>query len=248
MGIMDYLKQKKKSTMTPIDILREKAELPKKEECNCVFCQNSDDIKNIKLVFVQLEDYTHEPSNTKMIKGIVNQSPVYKIPQGMTLEEATRVLSYVNELIESNFEIDYDSMECQKLVQKYLPNYGFEIATKETEEMQKQRLNDINEISYHHGSNSSQQEYKYNKDDMSTQITKVDDGSSMHIVLNEVPNTADLFVVSGNWNEFKHSDAYPKYASWFTPLIETGEMQDLYERLNIKFPKAPMPNSSTMSM
>lgn len=261
MGIMDYLKNKnkKKSTMTPIDILKEKAEIPKKEECNCVFCQNSDDIENIKLVFVELDGFTERRTGTNMIEGIINQSPVYKIPKGMTLEEATTVLSYINETIESNFEMDYDTLACQQIIQENLPSYGFIENKEKNEEMLKQRLSH-KKIEDEKASSrsaycttSDTKNYmthlkNFDPNNLTTEILKVDDGEPLYLCVNNVSNTANLFVVKGNWNEFKHSDAYPTYASWFTPFVETSEVSDIYDRIGITLPRAPMPNFPTMSM
>ncbi len=263
MGIMEYLKKKNKSKsknkMTPIDILKEKAQMPKKEACDCVFCQNNDEIKNIKLVFVKLDGFTEERTGTEMINGLINQSPVYKIPDGMTLEEATRVLSYLNEIIESNFEMDYDTLECQQIIQENMPSYGFKVDKEKNEEMLKQRL-ERKKLEDEKASNrspyftmSDTKNYmsnlvNFDPHNLTTELLKVDDGEPMHLCVNNVSNTANLFIVNGNWPEFKRSDAYPMYASWFTPFVATGEIRDIYERINLTLPRAPMPDFPTMSM
>lgn len=257
MGIMEYLK-KKKSTMTPMDILREKAELSKKKDaCNCVFCQNNDDIKNIKMVFVQLDRFTEEKTGTKMISGLINESPVYKIPNDMPLEDVSKVLSYINEIIEANFEIDYDTLECQEIIQANLPNYGFIVDKDKNEEMQKQRL-ERKKIEDEKASKRSPyitrddtQEYisdllNFDPYKPTTELLKVDNGKPMNIPVNKISNTVNLFVVNGEWDVFKHSDAYPLYANWFTPFVGTSEVQDIYQKSNLTLPRAPMPNTNNM--
>lgn len=227
MGIFDYLK-KNKSTMTPMDILRERAQNSvKSKECDCVLCKNNDDVKNFRLVYVNIEDEKETGDETV----VINQSPVYKIPSGMDLEDTAKVLSYINETVEGNFETDTDTLNCQKIVQKYMPHYGFEA----NEELNQEIINKKIESSLLTLKKSNvyiQTEYMSKKPD-----------ATLVIDLDTPENTLNFFTVSGNWHTFKQSNMHKEYFNWFTPFVSTSEVEEIYQKCNRKLPKAPTPET-----
>ncbi len=229
MGILDYLKdKKKKKQFTPIDLLKEKAQNTKKEpECDCVMCKNNDDIKNIRLVYVSIED-DNENGDENVI---INQSPVYKIPNRMTLEDTAKLLSYINETIEFNFEVDTDSLECQKLVQKYMPHYGFETNDELNQEIINKKIA------------SSLLTLKKSNVYIQTEYMSKKPDATLAIDLDTPEKTLDFFTVSGNWHAFKQSNIYKDYFNWFTPFTSTSEAQEIYQKCQMELPKAPVPKT-----
>lgn len=227
MGILDYLK-KNKSTMTPMDILRERAQNSvKSKECDCVLCKNNDDVKNFRLIYVNIEDEKEMGDETV----VVNQSPVYKIPSGMDLEDTAKVLSYINETIEGNFETDTDSLECQKIVQKYMPHYGFEINEELSQEMINKKIGS-SLLTLKKANVYIQTEYMSKKPD-----------ATLVVDLDTPENTLNFFTVSGNWPTFKQSNMHKEYFNWFTPFVSTSEVEEVYQKCNKKLPKAPTPEA-----
>lgn len=225
MGILDYLK-KNKSTMTPMDILRERAQnSSRKAECDCVMCKNNDDIENFRLIYVNIEG----PNEENEENVVINQSPAYKIPKGVNLEDVAKVLSYINETIEGNYEIDYDTLDCQKMVQKCMPRYGFEFDEEKNKEIINKRVEE-SLLTLKKSNVYNQTEYMSKKTD-----------DTLVFDLNTPEKTLNFFTVSNNWNAFKHSSMYKDYFNWFTPFVSTSEVEEIYQKCNMNLPKAPVP-------
>lgn len=212
MGIFDFLKGKKgKSTMTPMDILRERANASKEPACNCESCK----IKNnaidelssdkIRLIYVAIEKYNSRFDLKDKLGTIYNSSSPFKLPEGMTMQEAYKVISYISELVERTYNKEPASSDSVALTSHTLGSYGFEKIE-----------------GFPKGYSHSTEEYT---------------GRGKVIKETVIPATMDLYTVGGDFNQFKKSNLYSKYFNWFTENVSLQEVQAIYDRIGLQLPE-----------
>ncbi len=211
MGIMDFLRGKRaKSTITPVDILKEKANKSNESECNCASCQ----IKNraldemsadkIRLIYVAIEKYNSRFDGKAKLGTIYNSSSPFKIPEGMTMQEAYKVISYISEFVENTYNKEPASSDSVALTSYTLGSYGFEKIE-----------------GFPKGYTHTTEEYV---------------GKGKIIPETTIPATMDLYSVGGDFNQFKKSNLYKKYFEWFTENVSLEEVQAIYNRLGLQLP------------
>ena len=212
MGIMDFFRGKKgQSTMTPNDLLKEKANAGS-GECNCAECQAENkevdtlSADKIRLIYVAIEKYNSRFDLKDKLGTIYNSSSPFKIPEGMTMQEAYKVISYISELVERTYNKEPASSDSVALTSYTLGNYGFEKID-----------------GYQKGYSHSTEEYT---------------GRGKVIRETTIPATMDLYTVGGDFSQFKKSNLYSKYFNWFTENVSIEEVQAIYDRLGLQLPNA----------
>ncbi len=206
MGIMDFFKRKK-ATMTPMEILRERANT--KKDCNCASClqANGIDVENadkIRLTYVAIEKFNSYFDGQDKFGTTYNVSSPFKLPEGMTLQEAYRVVSYISELVEREYHKEPASNNSVALTSNMLDDYGF-----------------VKQEGHPHG-------YSHTTGDYSRRGKYIEPVPAIE--------TVDLFTVGGDFNEFKKSNLYKQYFEWFTEGVTFEEIQKLYSRLGLELP------------
>jgi len=82
----------------------------------------------IRMVYVSYESYYQngDLSTPKRFGHTCYQSKQFRIPDGMTPEEACRVISCLSDCIEKENHLHEGSLKSVKMTADILPNYGFE--------------------------------------------------------------------------------------------------------------------------
>lgn len=160
----------------------------------------------IRLFYISLERFSRYNGLKLFLGTTVDASTVYKLPEGMTKEDAYKVISYLSETIEKENNIEPASRESMQEVAKILPKFGF----KELSGSSKTKAN-------HYHSVSSGNPY-YNK---------IADG------IEEVFGSfaTPLYTIGGDVKEFEKSDLYKDYFDWFTPNVSYEEVKQIYNNL-----------------
>lgn len=211
MGIMDFLKGKRgKSTMTPMDILKERLNKGKEPECNCASCQ----VKNraldelsadkIRLIYVAIEKYISRFDLKDKLGTTYNSSSPFKLPEGMTMQEAYKVISYISEFVEKTYNKEPASSDSVALTSYTLGSYGFEKIE-----------------GFPKGYTHSTEDYV---------------GRGKVIEETTIPATRDLYTVGGDFGQFKKSNLYSKYFNWFVENVSLEEVQAIYDRIGLQLP------------
>ena len=217
MGIMDFLKGKRgKSTMTPMDILKERANKTNEPECNCAECKADNNTTlsadKIRLIYVAIEKYNSRLDGRDKLGTIYNSSSPFKLPEGMTMQEAYKVISYISELMERTYDKEPASSDSVALTSYALADYGFEKIE-----------------GYQKGYSHSTEEY-------------IGKGKSIKETI--IPATMDLYTVGGDFAQFKKSNLYKKYFDWFTENVSQEEVQSIYDRIGLQLPNSQNQSNS----
>lgn len=119
MSILDYFKLKKNTTTTPTQILKEKAERSSNIE------ELKNNAKAIRLIYVALENFKRYGTNKTLTGITINKSSTFKLPEGMSIEEACSVISYLSKVVEIQPGIAPASSNSVAAVSHKLEDYGF---------------------------------------------------------------------------------------------------------------------------
>ena len=158
--------------------------------------------KKIRLIHLRLGKYTQYATNQKML-GIYYgaQSDVYRIPKGMSVSDACKVISFLSEKVENENNIEPASVKSVRTVISLLEDWGFE------------KTNDVDE---HSGFEHTIERYPFNR--------------KINIKIEIKKGVLNLFTIDG-MDEFKKSDRYKYYFDWFTPGVSKEEIAGIYDNL-----------------
>ena len=152
----------------------------------------------IRLMYVRFEKFLGHTDSMKLATTLGVSSP-FMIPKGMGIENACKIVSYLSEKLEKEYNVEPASEDSVALVSRELANYGFE------------KL----ECDYTPGHYHSISQYHL----LSKIETEFDEG---------LKATTDLITYDGNKRLFKKSVLGSKYFNWFTENVTKEDVIDIY--------------------
>lgn len=162
--------------------------------------------KKIRLVYFSVERFKDSSGDMRIGQSFVLSNP-YIIPQGMTLEQACKVISYLSEKIEGEKQLEPACPKSLRLTSEELSKYGFSKVD-----------------GYWSGYNSSTS-YDYSR--------AIDLPTPMQFAFNKGSLSIDLFSVGGDFELFKQTKLYNRYFEWFTSGITEEEVKNIYNKIGI---------------
>lgn len=162
----------------------------------------------IRLYYVAMEKFFSYGTDEEKIGKTFGISSPFILPDGMTLEESCKVISYLSEKIESENDLP---PACEKSVAKVsniLSDYGF---------------NKVEGYSHGHFHSTG----LFNP--TSRIITAYTNINAGHI-----EGVTDLFTIGGDLSLFEKSDLNKRYFDWFSEGVSEQEVQQIYDRLGLK--------------
>ena len=156
----------------------------------------------IRLYYVSLEQFKRYGTNDSKIGQSFNVSSPFKIPHGVRLEDACKIVSYLSEKVEKERNIEPASSRSVARVSEILTDYGFE------------RLPD-----YDHG-------YTHSVVDCSifgSPLRKIS-----KVAPEPIEGVVDLFTVGGDLKLFENSELFDRYFDWFSPNVTEKDVMDIY--------------------
>lgn len=160
-------------------------------ECN--------DANIIRLVYFRIEDFVREDSFFKRKLGkTLGFSSAFKIPEGMTLNQACDVISYLFEKAAQDGEFEPESNACTAHVSNQLSAFGF------------QKLEEYKPGYCHSVHNYSRVALK----------------NTDHYL--PIPGVVDLMSIGGDIDLFEKTDLSERYVEWFTPGITKEQVNEIY--------------------
>lgn len=85
----------------------------------------SEDLRQIRLIYVGFEKFTRYGTNDTMLGKTYGVSSPFTLPEGMTIEQACKVISYLSEKVENENNIGPASEKSVAKVSGILTDYGF---------------------------------------------------------------------------------------------------------------------------
>ena len=134
---------------------------------------------------------------------------VYKLPLGMSMEEAHQVVSYATKLNNSKYFIEPSTESSIQVVGAKLQDFGFK---------------KVSDNEAHFAQAHVFQEYDVNSPEYSI---KTD------VVKTDVSGVTDLMTVGGNQFLFMDSDLEPKAYPWFRMNCKFKDIKQIYDRIGI---------------
>lgn len=159
----------------------------------------------IRLCFVSLVEYRKGLLYNKVSQTYVYSRP-FELPNGMSLSEALKVISYLSEKVENGNNIEPASIESVVMVSKMLDAFGFK------------KVN-----GYHHGYSHTTSERPITK--------KVKTNFPYE---RDIDGVVDLFTVDGDLELFRNSDLGEKYFNWFIEGVTSEDVKKIYKNTKNK--------------
>ena len=205
MGVFDFFKKKNIEDNKHISTLEDK---------------NISDGTKIRMCYVAIEKYNEYGTNIKKIGQTTGVSSVFELPQGMTINDACKVISYLSEKVEKANKLEPASENSVAKTSAILEQYGFK------------KVDETNKGHYH-----CVQECR----PFATIKTNLPTSQSQQQVVN-------LLTVGGDFDVFKKSDLYAKYFDWFYEDTKQQEVEEIYASIGQKdmFLLAENPPSRTV--
>ena len=164
---------------------------------------NAKNIQAIRLFYVAMEKFKSYSTNEMCVGHTYGISSPFILPENITLEEASKVVSYITEKIEKENNMLTCSEKTVALVSGELEKYGFQIV-------------DGCEKGHFHAVDSF---------DLFRRIR------SALPVCQRIAGVVDLFTVSGDVRIFERSDLNFRYFDWYTPKVSRQEVEGIYKRI-----------------
>ena len=214
MGIIEYLKNKKKEKELPLIARVDLVKLAKEREENMELGEKSilaradytKRIPTIRLQYVALErfiPYGLDAEDIKLGQTYGISSP-FRLPKNMSMDDACKVISYLSEKVEAEQSLEPACEESVIRVSNILASYGFE------------RVEWAKKGHYHAVS-----AYKPFK--------------TIEVPFEEcrpVEGITDLITVGGENKMFKRSTLKENYFNWFTENVTAAEIKEIYEKIH----------------
>lgn len=115
MGIIEYLKNKKKDKEMTLVARNNLAEL-----------QNGEETPAIRLYYVALEQFKRYGTNNLCIGQTYGISSPFVLPKDMSLEDACKVVSFLSDKVEKENNLEPAGAKSVSMVSNILEKYGFE--------------------------------------------------------------------------------------------------------------------------
>lgn len=160
-------------------------------------------IRMIRLFYVAMEKFRRYSTNEMCVGHTYGISSPFILPEGMTIEDANKVISYLSEKVEKENNIEPCTEKSVVMVSDILEQYGF------------QKVDNIESGHFH----------SVDKYDPFRKI------GSFLPVCQKVAGVVDLFTVSGDLKLFHHSSFDSRYFDWFTPRVSKQEVDEIYNNI-----------------
>ena len=132
MGIKDYIEKKRKEKLpliarvdlTELQKQREK-DMEDREVSILAACDYTKRIPTIRLYYIALEKFLKYGTDQMMVGQTYGVSSPFRLPNGMTFEDAFKVVSYLSDKVETENNLEPASEKSVIMVSNILENYGF---------------------------------------------------------------------------------------------------------------------------
>lgn len=213
MGIFNFFKKNKKQDLPLIARVNLAEEMKKREEqwqfgdkSILAVADYTKRFPRIRLYYVSLGKFTRYGTTEEKIGTTFNISSPFRLPIDMTVEDACKVISYLSEKVEKEYDFEPASQSSVAMVSKLLEKYGFD------------------KVEGHvHGYSHAIQEYHAQR---RINVT------SGHPHKEKVDGIVDLFTVGGDFKLFKKSNLNDRYFNWFTEGVTREEVEKIYEKIH----------------
>ena len=211
MGLFDKVKKNKKEDL-PLVARVDLAELAKEREKNAQLgdvsiLAKADYTKRIPTIRLYYVAFGTFADKTKVGQTYGISSP-FRLPNGMSVEDACKVVSYLSDKIETENDLEPACEKSVAMVSNILSNYGFE------------RVEGKEKGHYH----AVTRYYP---------LIKVKEGAFP--ACNKIDGVVDLFTVGGDFKVFKNSELYDRYFDWYTEDVSLEEVQEIYKKINQEY-------------
>ncbi|MBE5739004.1 MAG: hypothetical protein E7354_04690 [Clostridiales bacterium] len=211
MGIINYLRQKKKEKL-PLIARVDLAELQRQREENSQLgdvsilakADYTKRIPTIRLYYTALERFNRYGTEEPKVGQTFGISSPFRLPTEMSIEDACKVVSYLSEQVEQNNDIEPASEQSVAMVSNILSQYGFE------------RVESKEKGHYHTVSDY-------------LPFRKIRTDSIP--VCEAIEGVTDLFTVGGDFKLFKKTDLHDRYFDWFTAGITKQDIETIYKNI-----------------
>ncbi len=154
----------------------------------------------IRLIYISLEKFNQYGTGEEKIGQTLGISNPFKLPKGMSLTDACRLVSYLSEKVEQENNLEPACEKSVAMVSHLLPQYGFEKIEAHT-----------------HGHFHSVAEYCVHRK-ITTIFSKKLDG------------VTDLMSVGGDFELFKKCDLHDRYFDWFFEGVTKEEAEQICQK------------------
>lgn len=158
---------------------------------------------SIRLFYVAFAPFVGYDNGALKVGQTYGISSPFKLPKGMTVQDACKVVSYLSDLVEKRNNLEPACEQSVILVSHMLEDYGF----KKIETKSKGRFHSV---SY------------YDSQRISTELSPC----------KKIEGVVDLFSVDGNFDIFKKSDLSDRYFEWYTEGVTNQEVANIYKNIN----------------
>ena len=160
----------------------------------------------IRLYYVAFEkfesQYYHPRKKIGQTHGISSR---FRLPDGMSLTDACKVISFLSDKIEQKHKLEPACERSVALVSHILSKYGFE----KIESPEKGHYHILSDYDF----------------------LKID--TDFH-ACNKIEGVIDLFSIGGSFNLFKRSDLSSRYFNWYTQGVTMQEVENIYKNIGLE--------------
>ena len=214
MGIKDYIEKKRKEKLpliarvdlTELQKQREK-DMEDREVSILAACDYTKRIPTIRLYYIALEKFLKYGTDQMMVGQTYGVSSPFRLPNGMTFEDAFKVVSYLSDKVETENNLEPASEKSVIMVSNILENYGFRKVEGE-------------EKGHFHAVSSY------------VPFSKI---KTAFPAGEQIEGVVDLFTVGGNFRTFKKTDLHKRYFDWYSKGVTAEKIQDIYKDIRKEF-------------
>lgn len=169
-----------------------------------------DDFNNynyIRLYYIALEKFQRggDILTTRIGQTFGISSP-FKIPEGMSMKDACKVISYLSVMVENKYNIEPATEKSVTMVSKILADYGFE---------------EICGYGQTHIHTVLALDYPFSRIP-----TKIEQSCS------KIDGVADLFTINADFKLFEKTDLHNRYFEWFTDGVTKQDVEKIYKNIS----------------
>ena len=168
----------------------------------------------IRLYYIGLEKfYRYADMSQPKIGQTYGISDHFQLPEGMTIEDACKVVSYLSDKVERENHLEPACKESVYAVSQLLNDYGFKRVTEE-------------------GSNPNlNRSLFFNMHAVSEYSPFYRISSPKSTLCNNVDGVVDLFSVGGDFKLFKKTHLHSRYFDWYEKDVSFSEIQSIYKNI-----------------
>ena len=219
MGIFDVFKSRKEKKLplvAKVDLEKIHKERVENQELGEVSILAKKDYSKrlkdkIRLCYVSVESMKTADSENPFLDINYGTTCVYKLPKGMSLEDAHRVVSYIVSQNMKTYKIDAFTQDAVKYAGAKLKDFGFEKLS--------QSEPDFNNAYMFSEYDSSKYSYKIETND---------------VVKTDIPGVTDLLTIGGDQFLFMDSDLESKAYPWFRVNSKFKDIKNIYDNLGLE--------------